>query len=55
MENEMKPVRIGDIIPHFALPDQYGNIFDINSVLGIEDGQWRWFIQSVNAPVNFIS
>jgi peroxiredoxin Q/BCP len=34
MENEMKPVRIGDVIPHFALPDQYGNMLDINSVLG---------------------
>ncbi len=30
----MNPVRIGDMIPHFALPDQDGNIFDINSVLG---------------------
>lgn len=30
----MKPVRVGDMIPHFALPDQDGNIFDINSVLG---------------------
>ena len=30
----MNPVRIGDMIPSFALPDQDGNIFDINSVLG---------------------
>jgi len=30
----MQPIKVGDTIPHFSLPDQDGNIFDINSVLG---------------------
>lgn len=30
----MNPVRIGDMIPQFSLPDQDGRIFDITSVLG---------------------
>ncbi len=30
----MKPVQVGDRIPLFSLPDQYGNLFDISTVLG---------------------
>jgi peroxiredoxin Q/BCP len=30
----VKPVQVGDMIPHFSLPDQNGNMFDINKVLG---------------------
>ena len=30
----MQPIKVGDAIPHFSLPDQDGNIFDISSVLG---------------------
>lgn len=30
----MGPVKVGDIIPSFTLPDQDGNMFDIKSVLG---------------------
>lgn len=30
----MEPVRVGDMIPDFALKDQYGNIFDITTVRG---------------------
>lgn len=30
----MKPIRIGDIIPAFSLPDQDGNMFDISTYLG---------------------
>ena len=30
----MQPIKVGDTIPHFSLPDQDGNIFDISSVLG---------------------
>jgi peroxiredoxin Q/BCP len=30
----MKEVRQGSTIPHFALPDQNGKLFDISSVLG---------------------
>jgi thioredoxin-dependent peroxiredoxin len=31
---KVKPTQVGSIIPHFSLPDQNGNLFDINSVLG---------------------
>ncbi len=30
----MKPIQIGDKIPAFSLPDQYGELFDINTYLG---------------------
>lgn len=30
----MKPIKIGDTIPQFSLPDQDGNLFDINTFLG---------------------
>ncbi|HBE41943.1 MAG TPA: peroxiredoxin [Bacteroidales bacterium] len=30
----MEPVKIGDMIPHFSLPDQNGKIFDISSLIG---------------------
>ena len=30
----MNQIKTGSIIPSFALPDQNGNLFDINSVLG---------------------
>jgi peroxiredoxin Q/BCP len=30
----MNKIKIGSTIPQFALPDQNGNLFDINSVLG---------------------
>ena len=30
----MNEIKIGSIIPAFTLPDQDGNLFDINSVLG---------------------
>jgi len=30
----MKPIQIGDIVPHFSLHDQNGNIFDISTILG---------------------
>jgi hypothetical protein len=30
----MKQIQPGDMIPQFALPDQYGNLFDINTFLG---------------------
>ena len=32
--NTMNEIKIGSNIPTFALPDQNGNLFDINSVLG---------------------
>lgn len=28
------PVRVGDIIPQFSLPDQYGEILDISTLIG---------------------
>jgi peroxiredoxin Q/BCP len=31
---ESKPIKIGDLIPTFSLPDQYGELFDISSVIG---------------------
>jgi peroxiredoxin Q/BCP len=30
----MKKIQIGDIVPAFSLPDQNGNIFDINTYIG---------------------
>jgi len=30
----MKPIKTGDMIPEFSLPDQNGNLFDIKTVLG---------------------
>jgi len=30
----MKPIKTGDLIPAFSLPDQDGNIFEINTFLG---------------------
>jgi thioredoxin-dependent peroxiredoxin len=30
----MKPIKTGDLIPAFSLPDQDGNIFDISTFLG---------------------
>jgi thioredoxin-dependent peroxiredoxin len=30
----MEPLKVGDHIPHFSLPDQDGKMFDIDSVLG---------------------
>jgi thioredoxin-dependent peroxiredoxin len=32
--NQMNEIKVGSIIPAFTLPDQNGNLFDINSVLG---------------------
>jgi peroxiredoxin Q/BCP len=32
--NKMNEIKIGSSIPSFTLPDQNGNLFDINSVLG---------------------
>jgi peroxiredoxin Q/BCP len=32
----MKPVQVGDTIPDFSLPDQDGNVFNIDSVKGIK-------------------
>jgi len=32
--NSMKKIEVGSKIPQFTLPDQHGNNFDINSVLG---------------------
>jgi thioredoxin-dependent peroxiredoxin len=31
---DMNKIETGSIIPQFTLPDQFGNLFDINSVLG---------------------
>ena len=33
-KNNMKEIKIGSTIPTFTLPDQNGNLFDINSVIG---------------------
>jgi thioredoxin-dependent peroxiredoxin len=33
-DNNMNKIKIGSSIPTFTLPDQNGNLFDINSVLG---------------------
>lgn len=33
-ENHMNEIKVGSTIPAFTLPDQNGNLFDINSVLG---------------------
>jgi peroxiredoxin Q/BCP len=33
-EKDMNKIKIGSSIPTFTLPDQNGNLFDINSVLG---------------------
>jgi thioredoxin-dependent peroxiredoxin len=33
-KNNMNEIKIGSSIPSFKLPDQNGNLFDINSVLG---------------------
>jgi len=33
-KNNMNEIKIGSTIPSFTLPDQNGNLFDINSVLG---------------------
>jgi thioredoxin-dependent peroxiredoxin len=33
-KNQMNEIKIGSTIPSFTLPDQNGNLFDINSVLG---------------------
>ncbi len=33
-ENNMNEIKIGSSIPAFTLPDQNGNLFDINSVIG---------------------
>jgi len=33
-KNHMDEIKIGSNIPSFTLPDQNGNLFDINSVLG---------------------
>jgi peroxiredoxin Q/BCP len=33
-KNKMNEIKIGSSIPTFTLPDQNGNLFDINSVLG---------------------
>ncbi len=30
----MNPIKVGDMIPHFSLPDQDGRIFDVGNVLG---------------------
>jgi len=30
----MEPVKIGDMVPQFSLPDQNGKIFDISSLIG---------------------
>jgi len=34
MNNDMKKLEIGSQLPSFTLPDQHGNLFDINAVLG---------------------
>jgi peroxiredoxin Q/BCP len=33
-QNNMNKIKIGNSIPTFTLPDQNGNLFDVNSVLG---------------------
>ena len=33
-KNQMNEIKIGSTIPSFTLPDQNGNLFDINAVLG---------------------
>lgn len=33
-KNNMNEIKVGSSIPSFTLPDQSGNLFDINSVLG---------------------
>lgn len=33
-DNQMNELKIGSVIPSFILPDQNGNLFDINSVIG---------------------
>jgi peroxiredoxin Q/BCP len=33
-KNDLNEIKIGSTIPQFTLPDQNGNLFDINSVLG---------------------
>lgn len=33
-DNRVKPIEVGDMIPNFSLPDQDGNMFDVNTVLG---------------------
>lgn len=33
-DNHMNEIKVGSTIPAFTLPDQNGNLFDINSVLG---------------------
>lgn len=33
-DNNMNKIKIGSSIPEFVLPDQNGNLFDINSVIG---------------------
>jgi peroxiredoxin Q/BCP len=33
-DNKINEIKIGSSIPAFALPDQNGNLFDINSVIG---------------------
>ena len=33
-KNHMNEIKIGNNVPSFTLPDQNGNLFDINSVLG---------------------
>lgn len=30
----MKPIKTGDFIPSFSLPDQHGNLFSVNNYLG---------------------
>jgi peroxiredoxin Q/BCP len=30
----MQPIKIGDMMPQFSLPDQDGKIFDINTIIG---------------------
>jgi|WetSurSiteA1Bulk_404760.scaffolds.fasta_scaffold00751_4 thioredoxin-dependent peroxiredoxin len=36
-KNNMNEIKIGSSIPSFTLPDQNGDLFDINSVLGIKN------------------
>jgi thioredoxin-dependent peroxiredoxin len=33
-DNKLNEIEIGSVIPSFILPDQNGNLFDINSVMG---------------------
>lgn len=33
-DNQMNELKIGSVIPSFVLPDQNGNLFDMNSVIG---------------------